>query len=363
MKRLNKLVAILLAVALLFTVAGCGENTKWAYELDGEQMPAGVYIAYLLDAFYQASNIVYTEGVAADALFAYTDHPFKEIITKPVEGQDFKVWVKNKAQESARKYFAVEREFSKAGLAFDDEYLKAIDASAGNAYNSYKTMYESNGISESSLRLQTENSAQKQLLFESIYAKGGTAAVSEAELKAAFKEKYVKANYMQIPKPTDFEIPEGKTREEMAAETKKVAEEYAERLRNGETVEDLAYEYELSKAEEDEKDTVTKPEEGSRTLIVNENSRATYGDFVVDSLFATAEGKTVVYENDTVFFVVNRIDILADAEDFEDYQTAVLYLLKSEEFENNITAKAAELDVKANQKAISRYKVEKLVVE
>ena len=63
MKRIAKItVALLLAVAMCFSLAGCyDEDLNWSAKYDDTELPAGAYIYYLSIAYNEAASKVSTE--------------------------------------------------------------------------------------------------------------------------------------------------------------------------------------------------------------------------------------------------------------------------------------------------------------
>lgn len=81
MKRIAKItVALLLAVAMCFSLAGCyDEDLNWSAKYDGTELPAGAYIYYLSIAYNEAASKVSTED---------------EVLKSEIDGTPAETWIK-----------------------------------------------------------------------------------------------------------------------------------------------------------------------------------------------------------------------------------------------------------------------------
>ena len=56
MKKFKRLFAGLLTAILLLSVTGCSGDTTWVFKTENDTVPAGVYLAYMMDAYNQAKT-------------------------------------------------------------------------------------------------------------------------------------------------------------------------------------------------------------------------------------------------------------------------------------------------------------------
>ena len=91
MKRIAKItVALLLAVAMCFSLAGCyDEDLNWSAKYDDTELPAGAYIYYLSIAYNEAASKVSTED---------------EVLKSEIDGTPAETWIKNRADEYVNQY-------------------------------------------------------------------------------------------------------------------------------------------------------------------------------------------------------------------------------------------------------------------
>ena len=103
MKRIAKItVALLLAVAMCFSLAGCyDEDLNWSAKYDDTELPAGAYIYYLSIAYNEAASKVSTED---------------EVLKSEIDGTPAETWIKNRADEYVNQYFYIQNEMKRLGL-------------------------------------------------------------------------------------------------------------------------------------------------------------------------------------------------------------------------------------------------------
>lgn len=355
MRMLKRAVAVLLIISML-AMAGCaGGNTSWVFRSGNREVSAGLYIIFQLTAFSDAEQIIASENPDA-----YQGASPKELLAMSVEGQPFADWVSAKAQVYAREYFAVLEKCDSLGIELTDEELSSIDSATASTIEGSNGFYEKNGVSESSMRNFYSCNYKRSKLFTQIYGEGGESAVSDDEIRTHLNETYVLIDAMVFSKP--YTVPEGETKtlDDLTAELKITAMEYFERLKSGTEIEDLAYEYDLSTATQDNLESITKPEKGQLELIVSESSRESYGDALTDAALGASIGTPVLVEDPNFYALINRKDILANTEFFDTYRDSLLSGMKSEEFDAKITEWSGAIQFEVNQAAVSRYNPTKL---
>lgn len=235
---IKKISAALLAAAAALSMTGCGENTNWGADIDGQRIPAGVLIYFLQTSYYDAQSKLYEENaqVSADGDMSQTD-----VYTAQIEGKNGRDWVYDDAAEQLQIYAAVESQFDKYGLTLTDEerdaaelYCDQLWDGGGEAY------YTSMGISRSSYISIYLNNEKRSKLFEHLYSEGGEHGVPDSEVKAFLTENYALINYI------DMELKDGEgnlLKSDGKAERMEMAQEYVERFKSGEDFDGLNAEY------------------------------------------------------------------------------------------------------------------------
>lgn len=349
----KKIVALLFAAVLLLSSCS-GGDPAWAFKSGQFQVTPGLYILYEISALGEAEEKI------AENDPNYAGMKSSDLLKQTVEDKLVSDWVKARAVELVKEHLAVQEKFTGSGLALSDADLASIESSLGSAKSNAGDFYEKNGISEATLREFYTGVARKSRLFTSLYSEGGELAASDSELKQHFSSNYSLLDTLLIPKSTSVPEGETKTLEELIAAEKAGAEGYLARLKAGEEIEQLDYEWSLSKATEENRADITKPEKGALNTIISESMRASYGDAIVDSAFTVNVGDSAMIEDNTFFWVFKRLDILESSTMFDVYKPSILQELKKDEYQEVIDAYASAIPLETNTSVVNRYTPEKI---
>lgn len=356
-----------LAAITVLTSACSGGDATWSYQSGDLKAPTGLYIIYMINAASQAEEKLAEEN--ADNA-EYEDPTYKDLLKTTVEGKDASQWIQEDAQQKLKEYFAVEQKFQEEELTLDEENQANVQVSAENTWQTYGEFYETNGVAQSSMELQMANSLKRESLFYHYYGEGGSNEVSDQELKDLFAKDYAKVEFMVFGKAqqdtVDSEGVVVETKDSLDAATKTRVEGFLKRFQDGEAFEDLVYEQEKEDAETTGGDpsAVTKPEAGSRTMILsNEHKGSYYSDELIDGAMAAKVGEPVLVEDSSFFYILRRVDILEDPQSFEDYKDNLLNGLKYDEFDEMVSGWADEVSMELNQTVIDQYKPSKLKID
>ena len=232
-RNIKKITALACAGAFMAQLTACGENTTWGAEAGGVQIPAGVFIYYLQNAYYNAGTKL-SEETGAE-----TDDN-TDILSAQIEGKTGSAWITDEATESMKEYAAVNSKFDEYGLVLSDETKKSTELYCDQIWDMGGEYYTEMGISQKSYESIFLNSDKKDMLFDKIYGEGGESYVPDDEIKSYLDENYVMINYI------DMELKDGEgnlLKSEGKEERRRMAEEYIERYKNGESFDALNAEY------------------------------------------------------------------------------------------------------------------------
>ena len=218
--------AALAAGALALTLAGCTFSTPdTALTVDGEAIPAGVYLAYQLQNYQTVESALSDEGLDMDLDAAYED--------TTVRG-----WIEDATAQDMGRYVHVRRAFGEQGLSFTEEEQASIDDYAAQLYDSMEDYLAENGVGEESYRLYYETETMYSALVEA-YIEENSGALTDDELKAYLDETYVHARELTLPSTDE----EGTALDDEAqAAVDSCLDEAAERLAEGEDFDTVAAE-------------------------------------------------------------------------------------------------------------------------
>ncbi len=359
MKRFFRAAALLLTAALFCAcLAGCGGDSTWVFESGGEKLPTGLYIIYQVSAVDTAGNQYAEAQRAVDTAFV-APIP-SELLKEQLDGAPIANFVSDEALKLSREYYAVKSQFEQRGLALTEDDLSLVESAAASEYASKEDFYVTNGVSEGSVKEFFMDATRRNRLFTAVYGEGGEREVSEDELKARFEENYYLVNLMPVYKP----VPAGEDDAETQQELKDVEEftqKALEDLKGGKPLEDISFEWMQQNAADDAaREALVKPTPESMRFILAEADRAVYGEALLDTIIATKTGEAAIAEDENFYLVFERLDILADETDFDNYESALLLEMRNEEYAQLLTEWSAGIEMSENTQARERYSAAKL---
>lgn len=258
---LSAVAAVVLAVASVMGFSGCSSQVNYAMEIDGEKIPAGLYILFSGYSYQQAQQKLKEEKPDLDTSAEGFDYTAQK-----VSDMDFMDYVKQETLNYCKRYVAVEKLFDQLNITFDSDEKSDINNSVNSQWDyevpdwisssmpyikGFATVgdyYESIGVSKSSLKLYITDTMKATKVFNYYYGEGGIEEVSKADKEKWLEENYALCRYFPISiKDSSGNVIESKT--ELAI-IKQKAEEYVKKLKDGESYKDVYNEYiEYSKAQ------------------------------------------------------------------------------------------------------------------
>lgn len=372
MKAIKKITAAFLAVLMIMSISGCSTKPEWSYKVDDNEMQIGVYIYALYTAYNQAASYASSaEGYDAEKSFlnlTITDDDGETAVAKD--------WIVDTAKELTKNILTIEEEFEARGLTLTAEDEAAAKESADNDWNlgpyydmylaygmmptPYKDILEPYGVSyESFERASYMASAKQTALFEEIYINDEETAVSTEDLTNYFTENYTSYSYLSVRLADSATDDSGSTTytamsDEDIAEIESTLQGYTDNINNGAgTFAEQMVEYTALK--ELESDPSTSAVENLEDSSLNED--------VVAALNELEEGKASLVKigeaENAYYYLVYKAPIADSVADYIEDETNsfnVLSAMKSEEFQDMLTAKAEELGIQENTSVVNSYK-------
>ncbi len=364
MSLIKKLSAVAVTSAMALSLASCGQDTTWGAKIDETELRAGIFIYYQSDALSRA----YEHMIETDT----------DVMAITIDGMSTEDWVNDQAVKGMQEYVAVEKKFDELGLTFENKEEELAKANVEQWWEYVSEYFEGIGVSQESYLDVVINGEKKAAIFDYYYGEGGEKEVAEADIKAYLNENFARIKYIDMP----LKDGEGNLlKSDGKAEIKAMAEEYIERMKNGEAFEDISDEYDdyynglieaatateatEGTAEEPADDVVAEETENDELVLLGS---VTSADYPVPSASvhekvvgdALSVGEYLLIEEDEVYYIVYKMDLFADEEYYDYKKTDVLNELKGEEFDATVVSWTDSQDVVVNDAAVKRYKVEKL---
>lgn len=346
MKIWKKLFAGALAAMMMLSMTACSDTT-WVFDYNGEKIPSGLYIAYTMNAYASVSS---QEGY---------DSSITDVMKQTVNGKAAKEWIQEEAKSYCSQFMAVQKKFDELGLELTEEDQSSIDSTIDAVWPSVGTIYEQNGVSQSTYRKIIENGTKKTKIFDKYYnADNGIEPVSDESLQVQFKENYALVNSVSVSLKTGDDLSdEDKAENE---ERKAKAEEYLKLINGGEAtfgeIEDRnMHEVAGTEHNADDDDDVISKDEDERSYVKKDSTSPS--EKVVKAIFDEVKpgGEAKLIADDNAYYIVKRYDVTEDGKNFEEMRSTVLHNLKDEAFSTLIEEWANALSPTVNDASVRRY--------
>ena len=261
MKNFSKILCVVLALVLALSAAACSFTQQYAYEKDDVQIPIGVYIYYLYNAYSSAQSYAQKSDLYDSESGKYDGNKsFLKIEITDDDGETAVAedWIKNKAEKDLKTAAATMLKFNELGCTIDQTELD----SAKTYYQSYwdqgyKEQFEGYGISFDSFFMAGYTiSVMESEAFKAEYGTDGPSAVSDTDLEKYFKDNYTSYKYFSAnlykTETTTTEDENGESTdsstdvalsEDEIADYQKTFDGYASELANGGSFDDVVNEY------------------------------------------------------------------------------------------------------------------------
>lgn len=338
-----KTIALTLAMVLFSTVllAGCGKDTTYAMEVDGEKVPAGVYIGYLINSYRTAAGQVKGES---------------DMFSQQIDGKDVADWIRDEAILSSKKYVAINKKFEEMGLTLNDVDKQVAEQSVASTWNYFGSFYEDQGCSKASFEKIQENQVKASRIFYALYSAGGDKEVPTDEIKAFYLENFLKFDYLEFPliDSSYVSLPDEKkdairAMADKYMELAKTETDFA-KIINGAT-EEMAKLMDQTVSDDD------KATEGTPTYTVMYKDDTSVPEVLRTALQKAGTGDVGIVDNgNQSLLLYKKYDIGEVEEDFTSAMNTALARMKNDEYEDLLAEWGEGYNTVLNDAAIKRYK-------
>lgn len=347
-KILAKVLAALLVAANLLCVTAC-KDTSWVVKSGDSTISAGVYLGYLVDAYYSAAYLVEDQQT--------------DMFKQEIDGVKADEYIKNTALNSCKNYIVTERLFNEYKLTLSDEKNKELSKELENVWANVSSIYEENGCGKQSLLKIITAEEKYNAVFEHYYGKDGKEPLSEKEKIEYFEKNYAKIKYIEVNYSNHYDgvTTASTATDKQKQELKALAEKYLERLNNGESIDKLIAEEKAFSTDEEKGDEATEIKEVDPTFVEKDTSDDP--DAFNKKIFDTKFNTPTLAENDTYgYYIFVRYETDSSSKDYTDRASSILSSMKSEEFDKIIEKEIKNVKVTENKAAINRFKPQNIVI-
>ncbi len=193
----KKLIALLAAVAMVFSLAACGSTPDSVGTIGTVDITSGLYLLAQYDAYQKAADLASSEQDATDVK-AF----LKQTITVDADsGETATVsdYVSQKTMENLETYAAIETRFEELGGQLTAEEEAQADSYASQLMEQYGDTYKANGIGLNTVQRFERILIKSSDLLELVYGVDGETPVSDADLTSHLENNMYELAYYTIP--------------------------------------------------------------------------------------------------------------------------------------------------------------------
>lgn len=348
LKRTVRFLALVLCAAL--ALSGCRIATpSTALTVDGVEIPAGLYLAFQLQAYTEAQSKL-TSSASADASAS--------VLTAEIEGVSGADWIHKRTVDQARNYVYLLRAYQDGGFSLTEEEQATIQDTVDSSWDSNSAYCEANGIGYDTYSEYYMNGVRYQTLYDK-YNEEHADAVSDADAKAYMNETYSHVTAVTLP----VTKADGTTVEDADLETiKGYAEDLKDALAKGDkTMEELLPDT-LKKVFALEGRDYT--DDALSSYLVDTYVRAESTTFPTDliaEMMAAKAGDAGLYMLSSKPVVYVKTANYEDDTEFAQYRDTMVSAITQSEFDDEMNKACEAYEVQENASAIRSYAPKKIV--
>ena len=194
----KKLLALVCALVMIFSLASCGLSTPDTVGKVGDfEVSSGLYLLAQFSAYQQAAQLADKDQDATDVK-AF----LKETITTDADSGETAVvqdYVADKTLETLRTFAAIDARFAELGGELTAEQTQVADNYAQQLMDQYGSTYTANGIGLETLKAFERIQLKHTLLLTLVYGPDGESPVDDSDLTEHLDSQMYELAYVNIP--------------------------------------------------------------------------------------------------------------------------------------------------------------------
>ena len=357
----KKLLALVCALALVFSLAGCTISTPDTVGSIGDfTVTSGMYLLAQFGAYQQAAQLAGTDQDATDVK-AF----LKETITTDSDSGDTAVvsdYVADQTQKTLETLAAVDVRFRELGGKLTDEQIASADSYAQQMMDQYGDNYTANGIGLETLKSFERLQMEHTLLLDMVYGPDGETPVDDDELTSHLDDSMYEIGYITIPlyNTSTYVFADDDQKAEMlqladAAEAETVSDQFSALHAAAQTALPDIYAV-LSADVPDDAASIQ-----NELLTESDLTSVFTQDGAADALRGLAYGEAAAVQlNSYSLILMVRADPLS-VSSLDDLRSQILSDMKGDELNDGLASYGAGLDHSLNRSSMNKLPASKIV--
>lgn len=360
MKVLKRLTALVLAILMVLSLSACiHKKDEIAVTVGDVEFTSAYYMCALISANSEAKQKV----SESDDLSEAEKNGEKEIdyYSKKIDKKSFVKWVEDRAVEMLKEIAAYKTLCKENKIELTDEQKTEAQEAASYYWNNngYSSYFGPNGVGEETYNRFTEDSYYAEEYFMSIYGEEGSKAIAAKKVTKEITDNYILVDVLQSQYAEDATDAQKKSQKE-------TLEKNAKSIKNGEKSFAEIYR-QINGIEEEEHDhdeDTVEPVNEYATILGAEGTGSNYESEYYDKFkgYKVNAPKVIELEDGSGVLLVIRRNINKDKYYMNMLDSNARHALADEEFDKEIDAYAAKLEINVNKYAVSQFKVKEIVV-
>ena len=194
----KKLLALVCALVMIFSLASCGLSTPDTVGKVGDfEVSSGLYLLAQFSAYQQAAQLAGKDQDTTDVK-AF----LKATITTDADSGETAVvqdYVADKTLETLRTFAAIDARFAELGGELTAEQTQVADNYAQQLMDQYGSTYTANGIGLETLKAFERIQLKHTLLLTLVYGPDGESPVDDSDLTEHLDSQMYELAYVNIP--------------------------------------------------------------------------------------------------------------------------------------------------------------------
>ena len=363
----KKLLALVCALVMIFSLASCGLSTPDTVGKVGDfEVSSGLYLLAQFSAYQQAAQLAGKDQDATDVK-AF----LKATITTDADTGDTAVvqdYVADKTLETLRTFAAIDARFAELGGELTAEQTQVADNYAQQLMDNYGDAYTANGIGLETLKLYQQLQLKHTALLDLVYGKNGETPVEDGDLTEHLDSTMYEIGFITIPlyNTSTFAFASDDQKAEMLSLAQKAADSYNAAAPEDTSAQLTAFNSIAGSALTDicavlDADVPSTSTLQTDLLAESDLTSAFTQEGAADALRGLAYGQAaaIQYTGYAMMLAV-RLDPLG-VSSLDDLRSQILSDMKGDELEDALTAYGSTLENDLSTSAMNKMPASKIV--